>query len=84
MDNFLYKTIGYKTDFLLYYSAIKIQKTYKNYRDYQIKKRIDILKNNIPEKKNNRKDEDDDKDELKYWNQMRNLIKYESKNYICL
>ena len=43
-----------------------------------------FLKIIFQKKKTIEKDEDDDKDELKYWNQMRNFIKNESKIYICL
>ena len=85
MDFYLYKVFGYKTNNLLYFSALKIQKAYKNHKDYEIKKRLDIINNNnFPKNTNYEKDIYDENEELKYWGQMRNIIKYEKYNYICL
>ena len=73
MDTLLFNIFGYKTNKLINDAVIKIQYTYKNYRNYQIKKRIDIIRNLIPEKEENY-----DKlllEETKYWNSLRNKIK---------
>ena len=72
MDTILFNVFGYKTNKLINDAVIKIQWTYKNYRNYQIKKRIDIIRNLIPEKDNY------DKlllEEIEYWNSQRNKIK---------
>ena len=72
MDTILFNVFGYKTNKLINDAVIKIQWTYKNYRNYQIKKRIDIIRNLTPEKDNY------DKlllEEIEYWNSLRNKIK---------
>lgn len=79
MNNFIYKIIGYRTNDLLNDSAVKIQKTYRNYKDYQIKKRLDVINNLIPEKDNN-----NDFEEITYWLSMRKFIKYDKQNYIYI
>ena len=76
MDNLLYRVIGYKTDKYQNKSAIKIQKAYKNYRNYQINKRLDIIHNLIPENKKSINKEN--LEELLYWKEMRDIIKTKS------
>ena len=77
MDQYIFTIFGYQTNKLLDDSARKIQKAYLNYKDYQIKKRLDIIKKKVPQKFNN-----DYNQEIEYWNSMRNFIKYENKNYM--
>ena len=93
MDRLIFNSVGYRTDSLLNKSAKKIQNAYKNYRDYQIKKRIDIIRNLIPDKKFNEnpseeedKEGDEEVDEEKlYWIGLRNIIKYgHLDNYVFL
>ena len=75
MDFIIYKYLGYKTNSLINESAIKIQKMFRNYKDYHHKKQQDIIYNRIPIKD----DLDNDiSEELLYWKFMRNSIK---KNY---
>ena len=73
MDYFIYNILGYKTEKIINESAKKIQKAYRDYRSYQIKKRIDIIQNKIPEKKI-----DSDREiyeENIYWQELRNSVK---------
>tara|TARA_B100000401_G_C52348108_1_gene504392 strand:+ start:79 stop:351 length:273 start_codon:yes stop_codon:yes gene_type:complete len=81
MDKYYFKYFGYKTNFLINESAKKIQKAYKNYKEYQLKKRIDIIKNLISYENVNYDDEI--KEENKYWIALRKKIKY-AKNYIIV
>ena len=80
MDKLLYNIFAYKTDQLLDNSAIIIQRAYKNYKTFQIKRRIDIIKNLIPNKKDNI--ELENTEELTYWNNMRKIIKSDKEWYI--
>ena len=82
MDKYYFKYFGYKTNFLINESAKKIQKAYKNYKDYQLKKRIDVIKNLIPEKNINL--ETEITEEKKYWETLRKYIKYDYDNYTIL
>ena len=81
MDKFYFKYFGFCTNNLKNVSAKKIQKAYKNYKDYQLKKRTDIIKNLIPYENINYDDEI--KEENKYWIALRKKIKY-AKNYIII
>ena len=75
MDYFLYNITGYKTEGYLNSSAKKIQRAYRDHKSYEINRRIDEILYN---KKKNKKEEDTDKEELEYWNLMREKIKYNS------
>lgn len=72
MNKLIYDVTGYQTN-ALYRSAKKIQDIYRDYRDYQINKRIDIIKGLVPYK------EDDqvisEKEEDIYWKELRYYIK---------
>ena len=81
MDKLLYNIFAYKTDLLFNNSAIIIQRAYKNYKTFQIKRRIDIIKNLIPNKKDNI--ELENTEELTYWNNMRKIIKSD-KEWVIL
>ena len=73
MENILYNYTGYLTDNLKNSYASKIQKAYRDHKSYEINKRIDIIKHNIPESQKNDKLEEDE--EITYWKLIRNSIK---------
>ena len=76
MDKYYFKYFGYKTNFFIHESAKKIQKVYRNYKEYQLKKRIDVIKRLIPEKNINL--EKEIVEENKYWETLRKFIKYDN------
>jgi len=75
MDNLIYNFTGYVTNNYLNISAMKIQKAYRDHKSYEIKRREDIIKNKKIEKDTSKKDEEE---ELKFWNLMREKIKFNS------
>jgi len=75
MDYFLYNIAGYKTNNYMNSSARKIQRAYRDHKSYEINRRMDDILYN---KNKNKKEEDTDKEELEYWNLMREKIKYNS------
>ena len=76
MDYAIFNVLGYKTNKLLNECASKIQKSYRNYRSYQIKKRIDYIYN-VGRQNNDENNYLNEiiNEELEYWNNMRYKIK---------
>ena len=78
MDKFLYNYFGINENYIQKQSAILIQKTYRNYKNYSLKKKIDMihygnkLKNKTEEKINK-----EIMEENEFWKKQRIRIKNE-------
>jgi len=75
MDYAIFNVFGYKTNKLLNEYASKIQKSYRNYRSYQIKKRIDYIFSSRQLNDDDNNYQNEINEELEYWNNMRYKIK---------
>ena len=78
MDKFLYNYFGFNENHIKNQSAILIQKTYRNYKNYSLKKKIDMIhygnkiKNKTEEKINK-----EIMEENEFWKNQRIRIKNE-------
>lgn len=76
MDKFLYHYFGYNKDYILNKNAFLIQKTYRNYKHYKIKKTQDYIKYfSIFNNKTDKLLEKENLEDIDYWNNQRYLIK---------
>tara|TARA_B100001142_G_C14319023_1_gene649675 strand:+ start:453 stop:746 length:294 start_codon:yes stop_codon:yes gene_type:complete len=87
MDKLLYNYFGYNEDYIKNKSASLIQKTYINYKSYQIQKKMDLIKyyKTLINKKNEKTEKDENeeiKEENDYWNKERIRVKSEKVNLI--
>lgn len=84
MDYYIYKLFGYKTTFLLNNSASKIQKSYRNYKLYQIQIRKNIINRKCINYISDNLIDLENIIEIEYWNTMRNNIKNINNNWIII
>ena len=82
MDSFLHNIFGYNTDNYLNKSARIIQRAYRNYKNFQINKIIDIIRNRAKCKDINYQEYI--KINHDHWISTRNRIKYKDKNWIFI
>ena len=75
MHKFLYNYFDYRTYELYKISAVLIQKTYRNYKKYQIQKRLNSIKFLKSESKLDKIYDIHINNELDFWKTSRNLIK---------
>ena len=85
MDRVLYNYFGYNAESFQNENARLIQNTYRNYRRYNIEKKMDMMKYGkkltyITDKNLDKENEE----ELKYWRSERNFIKNDNKINIIL
>lgn len=83
MDKFLYNYFGYNEDYIKNQSAILIQKTYRNYKNYNLQKKIDMIcyGNKLTNKTNLRINKEI-KEENEFWKNQRIRIKNKKINLI--
>jgi len=83
MDLFLYNYFGYNEGYIKNKKARMIQKIYRNYKNYNLQKKIDMIKygHKITNKTNDKINEEIN-DEHKFWKTQRIKIKSEKINLI--
>ena len=72
MDKFLYNYFGFNENYIKNKSAILIQNTYRNYKKYNLKKKIDMIRygNKLTNKTNNKINQEI-REENEFWNNQR-------------
>ena len=78
MDKFLYNYFGINENYIQKQSAILIQKTYRNYKNYSLQKKIDMIRygNKLTNKTDNQINKEI-KEENEFWKNQRIRIKNE-------
>lgn len=83
MDKFLYNYFGLNENYIKNKNASLIQKTYRNYKNYSLQKKIDMIRygNKLTNKTNLRINKEI-KEENEFWKNQRIRIKNEKLNLI--
>ena len=76
MDKFLYNYFGYNEEYIKNKSALLIQKTYRNYKNYKKNIICDYIKYfDLFNSKSDSQIDKEDTEEMDYWRNERYLIK---------